>query len=324
MIPAYQLRPDDFLEVVFAISELHHDPEFNEIEEFTGLNTRKVRESLNIGRELDILTEDEPLSVKSPYRQKIREVSPDDRDVLLNRALIQYRPFRSFGTYVRKGYGIENSARKTNVLYDIASDPEYIINYFTRYGEYAGVLTTSEEDENIEIEIKSRDIPTDSVESVEALRNAIESEAEVRFYLEEAIGSEFIAEIDADTEQELVDAYLEHAERPRDAITAAGRALEDYLRSLGKQQGDAEKYEDPTGIGQLADQLNGDGIIREMHRKRALAISGIRNKGGAHGDDQQTGNRWRESPEVALSVSMEVTLLIASIIKLVDKGQQVL
>ena len=324
MIPAYQVKPEDMMEVVYAVSQIGPHAKRDDIQHFTDLSDRVIRESLKLANEFELIEGEENYSVTTSYRQKIDDVSIDDRDVLLNRALIQYRPFRTFGQYVRKGYPVREAARKTNVIHDIASDSEYIQGYFIRYGGYADILEKKDEGE-LEIEITSREIPIESVESVEALRDAIESEGQIRFYLEETIGSEIMAQLDEDTEDDLAKAFSEHAESPRDSITASGRALEDFLRDLGRNHGsNVQDYEDAGGAGEVADELKGDAIIREVQRKRAQALANIRNKGGAHGDDRQTGDRWRTSAELALSVAMESTLLIASVCELVEEGNQVL
>jgi hypothetical protein len=67
-----------------------------------------------------------------------------------------------------------------------------------------------------------------------------------------------------------------------------------------------------------------DDVIRDVHLKRIKALSALRAKGGAHGDDQQTGDRWRTDAEVALSTGMETTVLIRSIGKYVYEERQVL
>jgi len=323
MIPAYRVKPEDVMEVVYAVSQVGPDASQSDIIAFSGFGDRKVRECLNLAEELELVRKDEKYSVTHSYRKKIDEVGIDDRDVLLNRALIQYRPFRTFGTYLRKGYPVENAARKTNVVHEIASDDAYIIDYFKRFGEYAGIVDSS--GDSLEISVESREIPVDSVDSVEALRNALESEAEIRFYLEETIGAEVITKIDEDTEDELVKAFADHAEEPRDSITASGRALEDFLREIGNRNGvSSDDLENAAGAGQVADVLKGEAIIREVQKKRAQALSAIRNKGGAHGDDRQTGERWRVEAELALSVAMETTMLIASISQLENEGNQVL
>lgn len=323
MIPAYSVSPEDLMEVVYATSQAGPNAGQDDIEVFTNFPSRKVHECIKIGKEFELIEGGDSYSVSHTYRQKIDELSREDRDVLLNRALIQYRPFRTFGTYIRKGYPVEDSARKTNVVHDIASEAEYIEEYFLQFGEFAGIIETR--GDSVDIEIEGREIPIDSVESVEALRNAIESEAEIRFYLEETIGTETMSKIDEDTENDLVKAFSEHAESPRDSITASGRALEDFLRDLGRSYGNnIDEYESASGAGEVADLLKGDAVIREVQRKRAQSVAAIRAKGGAHGDDRQTGERWRTSPEIALSTAMTTALLIGSVSQLVEEGNQVL
>lgn len=323
MIPAYKVPSEDIMEIAYAVSQVGPDATLTEIQAFTGFSKRKVKEGLKILVELDFIQGDDGYTIASMYRKKIDEVDIQDRSVLLSRALIQYRPFRTFGSFLRKGYPEENAAKKTNVLHNIANDPKYIIRYFERLGSYAGLV--KREEGEMELTIEGKEIPVDSVESVEALRNALESEAEIRFWMEETVGTEIVAGLDEDTEDEIVKAFSEHAESPRDSITASGRALEDYLREVARQESvNRDKLEKASGAGQVANLLSEESKIRSVHTKRAVSLSGIRNKGGAHGDDQQTGDRWRTEAEVALTVAMETTLLISSIAQHVENRKQVL
>ncbi|WP_133304616.1 hypothetical protein [Halonotius aquaticus] len=324
MIPAYKVSPEDTMELGYAVSQIGPDALQSEIEEFTEFSQRKTSEGLKILAELNIVKrEEDEYTISSSYRKKIDDVSIENRDVLLNQALIQYRPFRSFGTFLKKGYGKDNAAKKTNVLHNIASDSSNLLDFFERFGRYTDLLNTDGEEMSITIE--GKEIPGDSVESVEELRNALESEAEIRFWLEETIGTEIVAGIDEDTEEEIVKAFSKHASSPRDSITAAGRGLEDFLRAKGREQGvNQADLENSAGANQVANLLREKSVIRSLHTKRATSLAGIRNKGGAHGDDQQTGNRWRTEAEIALTVAMETTLLIASISQYIDNGKQVL
>lgn len=323
MIPAFNVRPEQLMEVVYAISQTGPDTMQEDILRFTDFSDRRVNECLKLGIEFGLIEEEESYRVADSYRRKIDEVSIDDRDALLNRALIQYRPFRAFVAYIRKGYTPSDAARQTNVVHGISNDEEYILDYFSRFGEYAGLIDSS--DDSFEISVEAREIPVDSVKSVEALRNALESEAEIRFYIEEVIGPSLMSRIDEDTEDELVKAFSDHAESPRDSISASGRALEDFLREIGNQQGaEQSRLESASGPTQVGDVLIGESIIRDAHLKRIKALSAIRSKGGAHGDDQLTGDRWRTEAEVALSTGMETTVLIRSIGKYVYNGRQVL
>lgn len=323
MIPAYKVSAEDLMEIAYAISQVGPNTSQEEIQRFTNLSERRVSEGIKTLKELEIIKGNDTYSVNSSYRKKLDGISIENRSVLMNRALIQYRPFRTFGAYLRKGYDTEDAARKTNVVHNIASDSDYIIDYFQRLGEYAGIVET--DDDSLKVKIEGREIPVDSVQSVEALRNALNSEAEIRFWMEETIGPEIIATLDEDTEDELVKAFSEHADSPRDSITASGRALEDFLREICRKEGIADsRLESAGGAAEVADILRSESLIRKVHNKRAHSLSAIRNKGGAHGDDRQTGDRWRTEAELALTVAMETTLLISSVSQLLENGNQVL
>lgn len=324
MIPAYKVSPEDTLEVAYSISQVGPDVANSEIEDFTGFSSRKVTECIRLLKEFSMIEEEnERYTIDPSYRKKIDEVNIEDRDALLNRAMIQYRPFRTFASYVRKGYSTQNAAEKTNVIHEIASDAENIIDYFDRFGTYAGLVGNAED--SIEIKVEGKELPGDSVASVEELRNALGSEAEIRFWLEDTVSPEIIAGIDPDTEEEIVKAFSEHATSPRDSITASGRALEDFLRQQARDQGiSPQEVQSASGTAQVANLLRNHSIIRGVHTKRAISLAAIRNKGGAHGDDQQSGKRWRSDAEIALTVAMETTLLLASVSQYIENGNQIL
>lgn len=323
MIPAYQISAEDLMELVYAVSQTGPDANWDDCQEFTGFSDRRLDECLKIGKELDLIYGEDKYTVSDSYRAKIDDVSREDRSVLLNRALIQYRPFRAFVAYIRKGYSPIDAARKTNVVHQIANDEEYILDYFLRFGKYTDLAEGDEDDFNITVE--SKEIPVDSVKSVEALRSAIKSEAQIRFYIEQVIRPEIASKIDEDTEDELVKAFSEHADDPRDSITASGRALEDFLREVCRNEGipneEIEARSGPTEVGNLMTEYD---LIRDNQLKRIKALSAIRAKGGAHGDDQRTGDRWKTDAELALSVAMETTLLLRSIGKIVYEDSQFL
>lgn len=323
MIPAYKIRPEDLMELVYAVSQTGPEATKEDCREFTGFSDRKLDECLKVGKELGLINGEDRHSVSDSYRTKIDDVSIEDRSVLLNRALIQYRPFRAFVAYLRKDYSPIDAARKTNVVHEIASDEEYILDYFLRFGEYSDLVEGDEE--SFDITVESKEIPVDSVKSVEALRSAIKSEAQIRFYIEQVVRPEIASKIDEDTEDELVKAFSEHADDPRDSITASGRALEDFLRELCRNEGiPEEEIEERSGPTQVGNLMKEHELIRDNQLKRVKALSAIRAKGGAHGDDQRTGDRWDTDAELALSVAMGTTVLIRSIGKIVFEDSQFL
>ena len=99
-----------------------------------------------------------------------------------------------------------------------------------------------------------------------------------------------VASFDEGIEDDLITALLEHPNDPRNSLTAAGRALEDFLNQLSRENG-SDVHEIASGIGDLGNRLKGESLIAENKKKRILSISGLRNRGGGHGQDTDTGQR---------------------------------
>ncbi len=320
MFPSYQVPPEDIVEVVFAISELGEDASKEQISEFTGESTRKVRESIKVLRELNIIASEQNVGLAIRYDSLIQQLSPDERGAIIEEALVSHQPFVDYASYIDQGYTSKQAAQKVHSAYDVAKSREYLQKYFERLGEFSDVLS---EDGNLAVEI--REIPANSTVSIEQLRDALDSKLEIRVYLDEILGDEIMNFVDKDTKKDLTDAYLKHASDPRASISAVGRAFEDFLRNVGDTFGsDSRDYSTGSGIIPVGNHLEGDNLIKKIHKRRIFAFAELRNKGGAHGDDAEQLERWKTSPEVSLSQAIEATLLIRSIYRYASEGELVL
>lgn len=310
MFPAYIVPPQDITEVIFAVSELEDDCTESEISQFANVSERKVRESLKVLDELGIVVGEDRYTLEFPYSDQIQQLPPDERGAIIEEALLQHQPFIDYAHYLEQGYSSEQAAQKVFAGNRKRSKKfDYLQTYFERLGKYSGILT----DEG-DIEIEIREIPADSSESIEQLREALDSKLEIRIYLDNILGEKLMNFLDEDTKSDLVDAYLKHNQQPRDSISAAGRALEDFLRHIGSEYGSPDRdYSSASGIIPVVNHLQGDDLIRKIHKRRVFAFSEIRNKGGAHGDDAEVLERWNTSPEISLHAAMDATLLIRTI-----------
>lgn len=320
MFPSYQVPPEDIVEVAFALSELGEDAAKGQIVEFTGESERKARESIKILRELGVITGEEDLTLVIRYDDLIQQLPPEERGIFLEESLVSYQPFIDYSTYLNQGYSSAEAAQKVHSAYDISNDSDYLQSYFERLGKYAGILT-----ENEDLTVNIREIPTNSAASIEQLRDALDSQLEVRVYLDELLGEEIMGFLDEDTKSDLTEAYLKHANAPRDSISAGGRAFEDFLRNLGDTYGDEERdYSSASGIVPVCNHLQGDNFVERIHKRRIFAFAEIRNKGGAHGDDAEQLERWTTSPEMSLSAAIDATLLIRSVYYYAADGELIL
>jgi len=310
MFPAYVVPPEDIAEILFALSELDDYADDKSVAQFVDESERKVRESVKILQELDMIVVDGGYTVNIEYNDQIQQVSPDDRNTVFKKALLRHQPFIDYTTYLNRGYSSERASKMVYAAYeDLASGQKYMQTYFERLGQYAGILT-----EEGDISIEVREIPIDSTHSIEQLRESLDSELEVRIYLHEILGEELMSFLDEDTKTDLSNGYLKHAKSPRDSISATGRAFEDFLRNVGDEYGSNDRdYGSASGIIPVVNHLQGDDLIKRIHKRRVFALAEIRNKGGAHGDDTEVLERWDTSSEIALDCAITATLIIRSI-----------
>jgi hypothetical protein len=310
MFPAYVVPPEDITEILFALSELDDDANKETVARFVDESERKVRESVKTLRELAIVVGEDDYTVDIEYSDLIQQLPPDGRSAIIKKALLSHQPFIDYATYLDRGYSSEQASKMVYAAYEeSASGEEYMQTYFERLGRYARILT---EEGDVSIEI--REIPTDSTHSIERLRESLDSELEIRVYLDEILGEEIMAFLDEDTKKDLSNGYMKHTQNPRDAISAIGRAFEDFLRHVGDEYGsDDRDYTSASGIIPVVNHLQGDDLIKRVHKRRAFSLAEIRNKGGAHGDDTEVLERWDTSSEVALECAITATLLMRSV-----------
>jgi hypothetical protein len=295
---------------LFALSELDDRADDTTVAQFVDESERKVRESVKILQELEMVIVDGGYTVDIEYSDLIQQLPPDDRNTVIEKALLRHQPFIDYATYLNRGYSSEQASKMVYAAYEnLASGQEYMQTYFERLGKYAGILT-----EEGDVSIEVREIPTDSTHSIEQLRESLDSELEVRIYLDEILGEELMSFLDEDTKTDLSNGYLKHTQNPRDSISATGRAFEDFLRNIGDKYGNDDRdYGSASGIVPVVNHLQGDDLVKRIHKRRVFALAEIRNKGGAHGDDTEILERWDTSPEVALNCAITATLLTRSI-----------
>lgn len=320
MLPSYVVPPEDIVEVAFAISELDKEADQQELSEFAGESKRKVRESIKVLREIGIVVGEEDHTLSIRFDDLIQQLPPTERNAVIEETLISYQPFIDYATYLNQDYSSYRAAKMVNTAHEISSNSDYAQKYLERLGEFAGILS---EDDELTVEI--RELPTDSTESIEKLRDALDSKLEVRVYLDEVLGEEVMAFLDEDTKGDLTEGFTKHATAPRASISATGRAIEDFLRNVGDFYGSNDRdYSSASGIIPVCNHLQGDNLLERLHKRRIFSIAEIRNKGGAHGDDAEKLERWDTSPEISLQCALSATLIIRSIYRYADRGALVL
>ncbi|MFB6199745.1 MAG: hypothetical protein ABEJ83_02610 [Candidatus Nanohaloarchaea archaeon] len=314
------VKPAVLMEATFGLSQAPKPLEEEEISRFIDKNSRYARAALNLGTEIEIIQESKQgYEINPEIEEEVRKSPPDQRFAILNKYVQRYEPFTAFLSFLTKGYSSDRAAVQVDVLYDLGMSEEKLERQFVNLGVYTNLLEKTNEDVTVNVEENPL---TD--EYIQDLEIALKSEAAARVFLEDRIGEDIIAYMNDEDIEELVTALLEHRSNPRNAISAAGRAVEDFQREIGDDHGIEGNYSGASGIGQLADELHRESwsMKRQLHGGKYLG--GMRNPSGGHGYNPETLERWEVNPEVALDYILASIHYIRSLYRISVDNRQVL
>lgn len=286
------IRPEELMEAAFGLAESREPMNEDEISEFIDKSERYTRAVLTLGTQLGVVIESEnSYIVDSSNKSQIRKARQEERSLILKEYLLRYEPFITYISFLRKGYEKEDAASKINVLYELGLEKSKLCSQFDNLAEWTGVINEGE----IEIEMNSL-----SEDYLRDLDEATESEASARLFLEYKLGQEIFAYMETEQIEEFVDALLNFKKIPRNSISSAGRAVEDFQRDIGEEFGTEGNYEEANGIVQMAQQMHREQWSLGRHLHGGKYLGGMRNPSGGHGYNPETLERWEVNSDVAL------------------------
>jgi len=291
--------PSDLVTTTNALAQSQRDLTVDDVEDLSELPTPDVRALLNIGKEIQLIEqEDSRYTASSDIALQFRQANQnDERKKLLRMQLQKYRPFITFIKNLIDGSEPGDAARQVGVFYQLGPDEDVIENQFLELGEYCGILNRDSEgiEYNFNTEIISRSY-------FQGVAEMLEDELVARIFLDNRLDEDIVVYMDQESFNQLVAALRNFGSDPSDAISAAGRAIETFQRNLGNDYGSGSvDFTTQSGIRELAQALNSDGLIKDRHRLAAEYLGEVRNKSGAHGIDPTTDERWITNEEVAYS-----------------------
>lgn len=330
---SYSLRtpvvdPNLLIEVATAMAGASTPLSISDIERVIDRSEDYSKSIANLGLELGLIevadddenNADENYVIVREVKMQFRQASPEQRTNLLLGLLQGYKPFISFSSALLQGVDPERAALRADVLYELGIDEGNLEAQFRKLGIYTGVF--EETDEGIGFQFDTR-VLTD--EYIQEFSDAVGTALVARLYLENRLGEEIMEYMDNGSVDELINALELFMERPRSAIAAAGRAVEDFERLIGTDHGDAgTDYSEAEGIGQLTSKLQGDDLLMKRHLHGGNYLAGLRNPSGGHGKDPETLERWDVGPEVALGYVLASIHFIRSLHTYVIQERQVL
>lgn len=317
------VKPEKLMEAATHLAGAHRKLSAGDLEELIERGEEYTESILQIGNELDIIEEsDEDYVINRDVRMQLRQSSSEQKTRLLRSRLQQYKPFIAFVSSLIQGNSPNQAAKQVKVLFQMDINKDDLNSQFLKLGHYVDIFDTTEDADNISFEINT-DVVTD--EYIHNLSAAVKSSLVARLFLEKRLNEEIIGYMDEETVDELVNALEIFWDRPRSAIAATGRAVEDFQRDLGNDYGqNAQRYQDANGISELADQLKGEDLVLSRHVHGGKYLGGMRNPSGGHGKDPQTLDRWDVSEEVAFGYILASIHYIRSLYAYVVQSRQVL
>lgn len=325
-MPEHSLRnpvvePALLMEAAVALADSPRALSTNDVERIVDRSGSYTESLIHLGKELNLIeSEDDGHIIARSVRMQIRQSTEDQQKKLLNDLLQQYKPFVAFSSSLIQGSASDKAALQTDVVYQLEIEEEKIKDQFIKLGEYAGLF--SEIGDNISTSFNTKAL-TD--EYLTEISDAMNATIVARLFVENRLGDEVVVYLDEDTLNEIVNSMELFWERPRSAIAAAGRAVEDFQRDIGNDYGKSgTDYTKADGIGQVTQMLQSDGLIKKRHLHGGNYLAGMRNPSGGHGMDPEELERWDVSPEVAFMYSVAAIHHIRSLYVYVYQNRLVL
>ncbi|TKX79603.1 hypothetical protein EXE53_15005 [Halorubrum sp. SD626R] len=284
------------MEVAATLADSHRSLSVDDLGRIIDREEDYVRAIVHLGQQLGLIeSTDDGYQVVRDVRMQLRQSSEGQRRDLLSSLLQQYQPFISFASSLVQDNEPERAALQTDVVHQLGIAEEDIKEQFLKLGDFSSLLRQEDDEVKFEFDVS---VLTDGF--IEKLSISVQFSLAARLFLKNRLGDEIVAYLDSDTVDELTNALSLFWDRPRSAIAAAGRAVEDVQRDLGNQYGNGADYSAADGIGQLTDMLQSDSLIKKRHLHGGNYLAGMRNPSGGHGKDPEELERWDVSPEVAL------------------------
>lgn len=294
-LPAREIRGDRLAEALFAVTFRALAP--SEVGRFLGVNERYALACLQVLEQLGLVGR-----LVTGYRatakveEEVRTVATGDRYLVLGRYATRYKPFVEYVALIHKGYDSAEAARKVNVIYELGVADGYVDKILFEIGLFARLLT--ENGGMVTLVVAMDEMPPDYFDK---LKEATMGEIQARLFVRERLGEQAYQYLGDEQVEDFVQALLTFRADPRGAVTAVGRAVEDFLRTVGKDRGKKD-YSKSNGAVEVANLMRSEEppLLLNGHLSRTHFVGMLRNPGGGHGKDKETLERWTVGPEAAI------------------------
>jgi len=225
-------------------------------------------------------------------------------EILLKKKIVTIQPFIEYVSLLKEKQNKTKISELVKFLYNIEESASVIIKTFDSWIKFC------------EIDLEPF---VYKIKFIEKLQESLTNRLLANLFLKEFFDENYRL-ISQQVIEDLLDAILLIKHRTLDALTDAGRALEDFLRI--DLVGTSIDLSSCSGIGQISQRMNGRGFETIYPKKLnniVSALGNIRSMGDAHGTDMNIGLRWSVSEEYTMNYILSVISVINSYITYREK-----
>jgi hypothetical protein len=272
--------------------------QLKEITKYLDVVEPYARRIVRMGVELGILEELNGAYQIATEAKDLAVASINQRPAVLKKFVADFKPFVLFCYYLLRENTMEVAGRKVGVICEIAANPNVILKTLRGLGSYTGLLK-EEKDGKITVEMEEKKLEETYVRE---LLKATHDVFNANLFIAYKVGDEIFGYLEREDRRLIVESLTKYSQAPKDAINYSGQAFESFLRHIGDLKGvDLKKR---NGILEIANELKGQNMILEEHRKMSEFLSAFRNPAG-HGINKEILEHW----VVEKDSSLEVVLL---------------
>ncbi|HEY3397180.1 MAG TPA: hypothetical protein VGM19_05905 [Armatimonadota bacterium] len=305
-------------------------------QDVSSVEKRHTRTAAAMARELGLAeeSEDGTWHLTEPAAVDLNAWSADAKRILFRARLQKFAPFVKFCDFVRRGMSSREAAIRTCTLLDVDIGAVKEQNVLASWGEYAGIMARG----GGRIALSERPNEADLEERIRILRgfeSALVDEMAARTWLEQLLGKDAFDSLDEAILDDLAKALSGYAANPGDALRDAGRALEDYLKTVALSNGLSLMNASGKPIEQIAKLLELLRTNKLIAGKHVNIVKGLETfvefdvlQGLAafrnipsHGRSAEENERWSLGDEIALCVVVQTVLTMRSLYYYVVKNK---
>jgi len=291
------IPPEQIVEVAEGVYQ-KGSMQLKEITKYLGVVDPYANRIVRMATQLGILEEHEGAYQVSTEAKDLAVASISQRPAVFKKFIADFEPFVLFCYYLLRQNTLEVASRKVGVICEIGANPNVISKCLRSIGSYSGLLK-EEANGKITVEMEEKKLEEAYVRE---LLKATHDVFNANLFIAYKVGDEIFSYLQREDRRLIVESLTKYGQAPKDAINYSGQAFESFLRYIGNSKGiDLRKK---NGILEIANELKGQNMILEEHRKMSEFLSAFRNPAD-HGIQKEILEHW----VVEKDSSLEIVLL---------------